>query len=153
MTGTQMLTREALIGPMACPLRREQVIVTLGNADGSTTPYLVYVYEMSARAKTEFDQAMLEDPSKPWKELTEEEKDARLEIRNDEIRERTVIATACDEHGNRLFTYDDIDELGRRGASIIEPLFAAARRLNKVGEQPLEDLGKQSAGMSVSASA
>lgn len=145
------LTREILVGAGAPRLRRLEVIVHLANSDGSSTPYLVYVYEMSARAKTEFDHAMIDDPERPWEALTEEEKDARLEIRHAEIRERMVIATAGDEQGNRLFTYDDIDELGKRGASIIEPLFEAARKLNQ-DKGSLEELGKPFARTNASVS-
>lgn len=146
------LSRQAVFGPDSAGPAYELVTVQIHQRDGSRKPYHVYVMEMSARAKTEFDQAMIDDPHQPWEKLSEEEQNARLEIRQSEIRERLVIATACDDQGNRIFSFSDIEALGQLGASVIEPLFTAARRLNKVQQESLEKLGEQFGGTNVSVS-
>ncbi len=145
------LSRQAVFGPESAGPAFELVTVFVHQKDGSRKPFHVYVCEMSARAKTEFDQAMTDDPQHPWESLSKEAQNARLEIRQSEIRERLVIATACDSQGNRIFSFDDIEPLGQLGASVVEPLFLAARRLNQA-QGSLEQVGELSAATNVSVS-
>ena len=151
MAAIPFLSRLSVFGPDSAGPAFELVTVHVPQKDGTRKPFHVYVCEMSARAKTEFDQAMTDDPQHPWDTLTKEAQDARLEIRQSEIRERLVIATACNEQGDRIFSYADIEALGQLGASVVEPLFLAARRLNKIQES-LEQLGEHSGSTNVSVS-
>lgn len=54
-------------------------------------------------------------------------------------RARLIAMCAVDEHGNRLFTEDDIPRLSRKSAKVMERLFDAARKLNGIGDDDLPE--------------
>jgi hypothetical protein len=56
------------------------------------------------------------------------------------VRARLVAYTAVDEHGNRVFTEEDIERLGGKSAAVLERLCKVAQRLNLLTEQELEDV-------------
>ncbi|HCS53289.1 hypothetical protein [Rubinisphaera sp.] len=140
---TLALSRAVLVAAVGV-LQKERVVINIAQPDGSKQQYEVFMCELTARDKTEYEMAMMDDPHRPWDTLDKEEQDARLEIRSQEIRERTVIACARDAEGNRLFTYDDIDFVGGMGNSIVEPMVLAAKRVNAGADKSLETLGKNS---------
>ena len=55
--------------------------------------------------------------------------------KNGHYRARLVLETACDEHGNKLFTEEDLDWLTGLEADLLEPIFDEARRLNDPEER------------------
>ena len=56
------------------------------------------------------------------------------ERRADEWVERLVVACACDENGEALFSADDIAELKKKNANAINRIFEAADDLNIFSE-------------------
>lgn len=65
--------------------------------------------------------------------------------RLDNIRARIAAHTCVDEQGKRLFSPDDIQALGRTSCVALDRVFDAARRLNKLSKQDVEELEKNSA--------
>lgn len=61
-----------------------------------------------------------------------------------EIRERLVIACACDENGKSLFTEEDIKSLGKQSIGIIERIVNAAQRICIMTDEDVEALAKNS---------
>lgn len=145
----KQLTRGVLVGASAPKLQSEEVMLLVPQEDGSKQQYSVQMCEMSANERTAYDAEMLVsvNPSdQPWEELTDEQKDERLNQTQAEIRERLVVATAKDKKGNRIFQYADIKELGKRGASILEPMVNMAQKLNGFSQGDIEELAKNSKG-------
>lgn len=58
------------------------------------------------------------------------------------IRESLAIACARDAAGQPLWTYDDLGTLSGYGSGFLEPIVAAAQRLNMVQDQDIEELAK-----------
>jgi len=56
------------------------------------------------------------------------------------VRARLVALTLCDESGKRLFGEEDIEALGRKSGAALDRLFAAAQRLNRIGDRDVRDL-------------
>jgi hypothetical protein len=105
-------------------LRREPVEITL---PGMTEPGVVWVHQLSARDRTEYELALREGS----------------EVTVARIREALLVVACRDEAGNPLFAADDVEWLGREmAAAVLEPLVNAARRMNAVSDQDLEGLAK-----------
>lgn len=54
--------------------------------------------------------------------------------------ERLVVLTACNESGERIFTDSDIPELSKKSSLVISRLFGEAARLNKISNESLDEL-------------
>ncbi len=54
------------------------------------------------------------------------------------FRGRIVALCACDEQGNRIFTDDDAEELGRRPSPIIDPIAEKAVEINLLTRKAVE---------------
>jgi len=81
--------------------------------------------------------------------MTGEERDSfETEIVNDEkrtiknIRARFLARVMCDDAGNRLFSDTDVEALGRKSAAVLDKLFAAAQKLNRLTKDDVEELAK-----------
>lgn len=61
-------------------------------------------------------------------------------------RARLVAATACGPDGQLMFTPSQASALGAKAAAAVVRLFAAAQRLNLMGQYGVEALKKNSAG-------
>jgi len=59
-------------------------------------------------------------------------------------RERMVVLCACDEKGTRLFSDDDVAEVGRLNAVGLDRIFEAAMRLNAISVEAKEQVRKNS---------
>lgn len=60
------------------------------------------------------------------------------------FRARFVCASLCDEHGKLIFSDADIEKVSEKSASVIDPIFTAVSKLNKVTQEDVEDLEKNS---------
>jgi len=60
------------------------------------------------------------------------------------FRSRFLVLTLCDEHGARLFTDAEVDQIGSKRADIINRLFDRAWALNAFREADVEALGNGS---------
>jgi hypothetical protein len=63
-----------------------------------------------------------------------------LALRN--ARARLVALCCIDEHGRRLFSDDDVDELGNKSAAALNRLFETACRLSGLSAADLAELSK-----------
>jgi hypothetical protein len=55
------------------------------------------------------------------------------------IRARLIAACAVDEAGNRLFSDDDAEALGKKSAAALDRCAKVAQKLNRLTEADLED--------------
>jgi hypothetical protein len=55
------------------------------------------------------------------------------------IRARLIAACAVDESGNRLFSDDDAEALGKKSAAALDRCAKVAQKLNRLTEADLED--------------
>jgi hypothetical protein len=75
-----------------------------------------------------------------------------LFMRNDKkkvknLRSHFVAACACDEQGNKLFTPDDVDALGKKSAKALDRLFEVSQRINAMSDEEIEGMEKNSVSM------
>jgi len=61
-------------------------------------------------------------------------------VNMDNARARLVALTAIDEKGERLFTSEEADLLGKKSAKALAKVFAAAQKLNGLGVGDVEEL-------------
>lgn len=111
-----MLTREQILA--AADLPRESVDVPEW---GGT----VIVQTMTGADRDAFEASVITADGKP-------------NLRN--MRAKLVAACVVDESGHRLFTAADIEALGGKSASALERISRVAQRLNRMGDEQLEEL-------------
>lgn len=70
--------------------------------------------------------------------------DSFLEEKRKAVRERFLVLTLCDEGGNRLFTDEEIAELGRKNSTILNRIFDKAWSLNAFRAEDVDAMGKDS---------
>jgi len=98
----------------------------------------VYVREMSAKGKDNFEQSLT-------KEVRQE--DGSIDFQSDpqDYRAKLLVNTVCDDQGNLLLTYEDVQALSEnKGARKIEKLVNKASSLNAVSKQDRDDMVKNS---------
>ena len=69
-------------------------------------------------------------------------KDTKLNREN--LRAQLVVRTAVDEDGNRIFTDEDVEAVGKKSAAGIDKIFAVASRLSGFSKEDVEELAKNS---------
>lgn len=112
-----MLTRDQIL--KSDDLKKEVVKVPEWGGE-------VLIGTMTGQARDEWEQSLVENK--------------KVSLQN--IRARLVAMTALDEQGNRLFTSDDIEALGKKSASALERCVKVAQKLNRLTEAELDDLTK-----------
>ena len=117
------LTREDILG--ADDLRREPVPVPEW---GGT----VYVRTMTGRER---------DARETMAFISE---DGKVRANEDNVRARLVALTVCDDTGELLFGLDDIEEIGKKSAPVLDRLYSAASRVNAVSVADIEELAGNS---------
>jgi len=119
MAKPKLLTREAIL--QADDLPRELVEVPeWGGA--------LYVRALTGAERDAFEQSIVETRGK----------NTRMNLRN--IRARLVALTVIDEDGNRLFSDDDVEALGRKSAAALNRVFEVAQRLSGLRPEDVEEL-------------
>ena len=58
------------------------------------------------------------------------------------VRARLVAATVVDEKGRKLFTPQDVEELGKISAAALDRIFEAARELSGMSQKVVEELAE-----------
>jgi len=58
------------------------------------------------------------------------------------IRATLCLFTICDNKGERLFGDDQLGELGQKSAIALERVFQAARKINRINDNDVEELEK-----------
>ncbi len=69
-------------------------------------------------------------------------KDRVVNLRN--IRARLAALCCCDAAGKRMFTDAQAEALGRKSARALERIFSAARKVNGLSEEDVEELAGNS---------
>lgn len=67
-------------------------------------------------------------------------KDGNLDLHG--IRAELAAMVACDERGKSIFSVEDAPVLAKKSGSAIERICIAARKLNRLNEEDVEDLKK-----------
>jgi hypothetical protein len=63
-----------------------------------------------------------------------------MELNLDNARAKMVARAVIDENGKRLFSDDDVRELGKKSGAALEMVFQVARRLSGMNETDIEEL-------------
>lgn len=61
---------------------------------------------------------------------------------HENLRARVAVVCCCDEHGNRLFTDDDVSMLSEKSCAALDRIFAVAIRLNHLTNDAIAELEK-----------
>ena len=97
-------------------------------------PGVVLVSEMSADARDEFEQYM--------GQVSRQQRDQNKQYAH--IRGPLCAMCIVDENGNRVFTFEEMEKLGRKNARALDRIFEQANKLNKVFGAEREDIEKNS---------
>jgi len=111
------------------PVERPKEVVELPELGEGVS---VIVTGMTAKERSEFDQQFVSRKGEPMKK------------RIAEGRERIVVACCRTEDGQRLFTQDDVVQLGKQSCSVIERIVNVAQRLSGMTKDELENAVKNS---------
>lgn len=85
----------------------------------------VYVQTMSGRARDAWEASIVTKDGTPVLE---------------DMRAKLAVACMVDEHGATLFTPADVAALSKKSASALQRVVEVAQRLNRIGQQDLEEL-------------
>ena len=115
----------------------------------------VLVSEMGADARDEFEQFMAEEREKLEIQEIKGAKAQAKKGHDKEIKYKTkgiyihiraplVAATMVDENGERLYSAQEVAELGKKSGLALDRIFDVANKLNKIYGQERENLEKNS---------
>lgn len=88
----------------------------------------VRVRGLTGAERDRFEQSIVEQRGKA----------TRMNLRN--IRAKLVALTVVDEQGNRVFSDEDAEALGRKSASALNRVFEVAQRLSGLRQEDVEEL-------------
>ena len=110
--------------------KRSEIAVEAVHIDGDDSPY--YVRRMRTRDRAAFDKAVSVKSGK------------KTEFTNADFRAKLLSFTVCDEKGERLFDASDVGLIADLPAVVVEPLVAAAAKLNGLTDDSVEEAAKNS---------
>ena len=87
----------------------------------------VTVKLMTGTERDKFEASVLDDKGK---------------FKKDNLRAKLVLKCVVDEQGKPLFQPADLEALGAKSSVALDRVFAAAQRINRIGEQDIEELTK-----------
>lgn len=129
MGNSILLTRDALL--QKDDLKKEKVELTKG---------FVYVREMTAAEKNNFEMSMLKQVR-----TGNVKNPVSYETSLDNYRTKLAICTVCDEEGNLLFTMKDVSLLAQSiSASNLEKIVDKASEINAITKEDREEILKNS---------
>ena len=85
----------------------------------------LWVRTLTGTERDAFEQSMVQKKNKP-------------NLNN--VRARFAVLTICDELGERLFTDNDAEALGKKSASALDRVFEVAQRLNGFSDSDQREL-------------
>ncbi len=88
-----------------------------------------------------------------WEASVVKTNGTKVTIDSQNMRAKLVALCVVDGDGKRVFTAKDAKELGAKSAAALDRVVDAARRLSRIGEDELENLGKGSEPVQSGASA
>lgn len=116
---SKMLTREAILQAQDLPYEDVEVPEWRG---------IVRVRGLTGAERDAFEQSIVEQRGK----------NTRMNLRN--IRAKLVALCCVDEQGNRIFTDDDVELLGKKSAAALNRIFEVAQRLSGLRPEDVEEL-------------
>jgi len=116
------IDRDAFLKPVPVPMEEVQVPALNGS---------VWVKGFTAGERTRFEES-----------LRTSDKVSRRKQR--QMRERLVVAMACDKDGNKLFTEYDVEKLSAQSYVVLEPVVEVCLRLSGLAGDDAEELTKNS---------
>ena len=90
----------------------------------------IYVKGLSGTANDEFQESIIEI------------KDGKRKVLFKNMRAKLCALTICDEHGNLLFTENDVEALGKKCSYALSIAFEAAQRLSGLTKNDIDNLRK-----------
>lgn len=115
----KLLARDDILKAQDLPT--ERVFVSEWNGE-------VIVRGLTAAERDAFEQSIVETRGK----------NTRMNLKN--IRAKLVAMTVVDEQGNRLFSDEDAEWLGKKSAAALDRIFAVAQRLSGLRPEDVEEL-------------
>lgn len=115
----KLLTREQILGK---ELAFEEVYIP--EWDGT-----IRIRELTGDDRDEIEQTVFKDPDKP---------------NTASMRAKALSLCIVDENGKRLFTEEDVTELGKQSGKVIVKLYGVASKLSGLGEDEKEKMEKNS---------
>ena len=71
-----------------------------------------------------------------------DKKGKTTEVRLQNLRAKLVSMSVVDEHGNRVFSAEDVEALGKKAAVALERVFEVARRLSGLTSEDVDEITK-----------
>jgi hypothetical protein len=116
---SKFLTRDAILKAQDLPTE----VVEIPEWNGA-----VIVRGLTGAERDAFEQSIVETRGK----------NTRMNLRN--IRAKLVALTVVDEDGNRIFSDEDAEALGKKSAAALDRVFAVAQRLSGLRPEDVEEL-------------
>jgi len=116
---SKFLTRDAILKAQDLPTEEVEVPEWGG---------VVRVRGLTGAERDAFEQSIVEQRGK----------NTRMNLRN--IRAKLVALTVVDEEGNRVFSDEDAEALGKKSAAALDRVFAVAQRLSGLRPEDVEEL-------------
>ena len=116
---SKFLTRDAILKAHDLPTE----VVEIPEWNGA-----VIVRGLTGAERDAFEQSIVEQRGK----------NTRMNLRN--IRAKLVALTVVDENGNRVFSDEDAEALGKKSAAALDRIFAVAQRLSGLRPEDVEEL-------------
>lgn len=121
-----VVSRDMFLSGLADIPREDVPLPELGN--GTVIP----VWGMSALDRTRYEKSFTGKRGKT------------IEERIEQFRQRLVVACCKDDDGNPIFTEEDVAELGRKRADVLERIVNVAQRLSGMTTEDIETTVKNS---------
>lgn len=99
-------------------LKKEKVNVSEWGGD-------VFVSEMTGEVKDQWEQEIIR-------------REENLNLKNP--RAKLVVATVVDEKGEPLFSFKDVDQIGKLSAAALNCVCEVAQRMNGLSDESLEEI-------------
>ncbi|HPU35056.1 MAG TPA: hypothetical protein PK184_20370 [Phycisphaerae bacterium] len=115
----KLLTRDDILNAQDLPTERVAVPEWSGE---------VIVRGLTAAERDAFEQSIVETRGK----------NTRMNLKN--IRAKLVAMTVVDEQGNRIFSDEDAELLGKKSAAALDRIFSVAQRLSGLRPEDVEEL-------------
>jgi translation initiation factor 2 beta subunit (eIF-2beta)/eIF-5 len=124
-----LLTRESIQQKSNLPMVEVNVDEwgEINPETGKPTPTSVFVREMSARERDD------------WEESNVLRKGKKTETNFRNMRARLAIATCCDADGNLIFKPEDVDFLSAKPVKVLERICKAALKINGITTEEEEE--------------
>lgn len=114
-----ILTKDQIL--QADDKRTEQVQVPEWETDGCDT---VIIRTLSGTERDQFEDSIMKGDKRDFKG----------------IRSKLVALSIVDEKGERLFTFEEAEVLGKKSARALDRVFAAAQKLSGFTQKDMEEL-------------